>query len=156
VNLELRSTAPIEQRKAVESLLFFNPSQGQVRDGIVEALEKFGMPRLVEQGSSLTIQTGPHQTQTLFAYDADRPSSPPVGVVLFLRTSPTDVTILHVAVQPDYTLKGSREGAGVGLFLVESVRSLCSRISGVTQLILTYGGRFVLRVPRRDPVPGPG
>ncbi|MBE2212918.1 MAG: hypothetical protein IAE82_03530 [Opitutaceae bacterium] len=156
MNLELRSTAPVEQRKAVEGLLFFNPSQGQVRDGIVAALETFGMPRVVEQGSSLTILTGSHQPQTLFAYDADRPASPPIGVILFLRTSPTDVTILHVAVRPEYTLQGRREGTGVGLFLVESVRTLCTRISGVTRLIFTYGGRSVLSVPQRTPSSGSG
>ena len=42
-----------------------------------------------------------------------------VGVVVFLRTSPEEIAVMHVAVHPDYALQGSEAGLGLGVVLVE-------------------------------------
>jgi hypothetical protein len=85
----------------LEDLLFFNPQQHLVREGILESLEQFGHPRLEETANGLSVRVGNHEAQTLFAFDRDRRSIDPVGVVVFVRTAPTDVAIMHVAVNPD-------------------------------------------------------
>src|ERR1051325_11891758 len=84
-------------RAALENLLFFNPDQHRVREGILLALERFGQPRLEEAGDGLSVRIGEHEAQTLFAYDRDRRSPAPIGAVIILRTAPPAIAIVHVA-----------------------------------------------------------
>ena len=71
-----------QHRPALEELLFFNPGQFRVRAGIINSLEKFGHPQLVEAGENLSVRIGEQETQTLFAYDRGLRDSAPVGVDL--------------------------------------------------------------------------
>src|SRR5215471_1780130 len=105
MNLIFSSRVPKECRSALEDLLFFNPSQHKVREGIINSLAHFGHPRLEESPAGLTVRVGNHEAQTLFAYDRDRRQPDPIGVVVFLRTSPEEIAIMHVAVHPDYALQ---------------------------------------------------
>ena len=146
VNLVFSSRVPKECRSALEELLFFNPRQHVVRDGIIESLEHFGHPKLEETGDSLCIRVGTHEAQTLFAYDRERPGDDPVGVVVFLRTSAEEISILHVAVHPDYALQGTEAGVGLGVTLVEKVKEIASRIVGVKRIVFFYRQEVVIRL----------
>ena len=146
MNLVLSSKAPKECRKTLENLLFFNPRQHLVRDGIIESLEQFGHPEVIEMAGSLSVRIKKYEIQTLFAFDSDRRGDDLVGVVLFLRTSPAEVSILHVAVHPDYALQGEHVGTGLGVMLVEKVKEICSRIVGVERMVFFYRREVVIRV----------
>jgi hypothetical protein len=130
----------------LENLLFFNPRQHLVREGILESLEQFGHPHVVEMADGLSVQIKDYEIQTLFAFDRDRRDDGLVGVVLFLRTSPAEVAILHVAVHPDYALQGEHVGMGLGVILVEKVKEICSRIVGVERIVFFYRREVVIRV----------
>jgi ribosomal protein S18 acetylase RimI-like enzyme len=130
----------------LENLLFFNPRQFRVRAGIVNSLERFGHPRLEETAGVLSVRVGDHEAQTLFAYDRDRRGGAPVGVVVFLRTLPAEIAIMHVAVHPNYALQGSRAGVGLGVALIEKVKEIASRIVGVERIILFYRQGVVIRL----------
>jgi hypothetical protein len=130
----------------LEDLLFFNPQQHRVREGILESLAEFGQPRLEETADGLSVRVGNHEAQTLFVYDRDRRGIDPVGVVVFLRTAPTDMAIMHVAVQPDYSLQGRHGGVGLGLALVEKVKEIAARIVGITRIVFFYRQEVVLRL----------
>jgi hypothetical protein len=146
VKLLFSSRVPTECRAALEELLFFNPRQYRVREGIINSLEHFGHPRLEEAAGALSIRVGKHEAQTLFAYDRDRLGKDPVGVVVFLRTSPTDVAIMHVAVHPDYALRGQEAGVGLGVTLVEKVKEIAARIAGIRKIIFFYRQEVVIRL----------
>jgi hypothetical protein len=146
VNLLFSSKVPSECRGALEELLFFNPRQYRVREGIINSLEQFGHPRLEETAGELSIRVGDHEAQTLFAYDRDRRGKDPVGVVVFLRTSPAEIAIMHVAVHPDYALQGAQAGVGLGVTLVEKVKEIARRIVGVTRIIFFYRQEVVMRL----------
>jgi ribosomal protein S18 acetylase RimI-like enzyme len=146
VNLLFSSKVPKECRSELEDLLFFNPRQHRVREGILHSLEQFGHPRLVETGDSLSIRVGEQEAQSLFAFDSERRTPAPVGVVVFLRTSPTEIAIMHVAVHPDYALKGRRAGVGLGIALVEKVKEIASRIKGIEKIVFFYRQEVVIRV----------
>ena len=146
MNLDFSSKAPKQSRPALEDLLFFNPRQHLVRDGIVNSLEQFGHPRLEETASGLSVRVGDQEAQTLFAFDRLRRGSDPVGVVVFLRTSPTEIAIMHVAVHPDYALQGRRAGTGLGVTLVEKVKEIAARIVGVQRIVLFYRREVVIRI----------
>ena len=146
MNLFLSSKAPKECRKALENLLFFNPRQHLVREGIIQSLEQFGHPQVIEMADGLSVRIKDYEIQTLFAFDRDRRGNGLVGVVLFLRTSPAEVSILHVAVHPDYALQGEHVGMGLGVSLVEKVKEICSRIVGVERIVFFYRREVVIRV----------
>ena len=107
-------------------------------------MEQFGQPRLEEIDGCLSVRVGNHEAQTLFAYDRDRRGIDPVGVVVFLRTAPTDVAIMHVAVQPGYSLQGRDEGVGLGLTLVEKVKEIAAQIAGIKRIVFFYRQEVIL------------
>jgi ribosomal protein S18 acetylase RimI-like enzyme len=146
MNLIFSSRVPRECRSALEELLFFNPSQHKVRQGIITSLEKFGQPRLEEIPAGLSVRVGNHEAQTLFAFDRDRRAPDPIGVVVFLRTSPEEIAIMHVAVHPDYALQGKHKGVGLGVTLLEKVKEIAARIVGVKRIIFFYRQEVVIRV----------
>jgi len=146
VNLVVASRVPRQCRSALEDLLFFNPQQHRVREGILESLEQFGQPRLEETADGLSVRVGNHEAQTLFAYDRDRRGIDPVGLVVFLRTAPSDIAIMHVAVDPDYSLQGRHGGMGVGLTLVEKVKEIAARIVGIKRIVFFYRQEVVIKL----------
>ena len=146
MNLVFASKAPKTCRPALEEMLFFNPAQHLVREGILYSLERFGHPRLEEDGDSLSVRVGDQEAQTLFAFDREGHGSDPVGVVVFLRTSPAEIAVLHVAVHPDCALQGGRAGLGLGVALVEKVKEIASRVVGVHGIVFFYRQEVVMRV----------
>jgi len=126
--------------------MFFNPRQFRAREGIVNSLEKFGHPRLEETTDSLSVRVGDHEAQTLFVFDQDNRSGDPVGVVVFLRTSFTEVAIMHVAVHPDYSLQGEHFGIGLGIILVEKVKEIAAQIAGIERVVFFYRREVIIRL----------
>jgi hypothetical protein len=146
MNLIFSSRVPRECRSALEELLFFNPSQHKVRDGIIHSLEKFGHPRLEEIPTGLSVRVGNLEAQALFAFDRDRRTPDPIGVVVFLRTSLEEIAVVHVAVHPDYALQGRHKGVGLGVTLVDKVKEIAVRIVGVKRIVFFYRQEVVIRV----------
>ena len=146
MNIVFSSRVPKECRASLEQLMFFNPRQHKVREGILDSLAEFGHPRLEETAAGLTVRVGDHQAQTLFAYDRDRPGNDPVGVVVFLRTSPAEIAIMHVAVDQSYALQRQKPGAGLGVTLVEKVKEIASRIVGIQRIVFFYRQEVVIRL----------
>jgi len=146
MNLFFASKTPKQSRAALEELLFFNPRQFRVRDGILDSLKKFGHPRVVETSDGLSVRVGEHEAQALFAFNRDRAGEDPVGIVIFLRTSPSQVDIVHVAVHPEYGLKGRYAGVGLGIGLVEKVKQIAAQIVGVERIVFFYRQEVVIRL----------
>jgi len=146
VNLVFSSRVSKECRKELEELLFFNPRQHRVREGILHSLQQFGHPRLEDTADGLSVRVGDQEAQTLFAFDLERRGAAPVGVVVFLRTSPEEIAIMHVAVDTDYALRGRHAGVGLGVTLVEKVKEIAARIVGVKRIVFFYRQEVVIRV----------
>jgi hypothetical protein len=146
VNIVFSSRVPTECRSELEDLLFFNPRQHLVREGIIHSLAHFGHPRVEETSNGLSVRVGDHEAQTLFAFDREKKTKAPVGVVLFLRTSHEEIAIMHVAVDDDYALQGSDAGVGLGVTLVEKVKEIARRIVGVKRIVFFYRQEVVIRL----------
>jgi GNAT superfamily N-acetyltransferase len=146
MNLHFASKAPKQCRPALEKLLFFNPRQYRVREGIINSLEHFGHLRLDGTAEGLTVRVGNHEAQTLFAYDRDRLQGDPVGVVAFFRTSPEEIAIMHIAVHPDYGLQAPHTGLGLGVVLLEKVKEIAAQIVGVRRVVFFYRREVVIRL----------
>jgi hypothetical protein len=146
VNIVFSSRVPIECRAELEELLFLNPRQHLVRDGIINSLERFGHPKVVETPTGLAIKVGDLESQTLFAFDRARDSEAPVGAVIFIRTGREEMSIMHVAVHEDYALHGAEAGVGLGVTLVEKVKEIARRIVGIQRIVFFYRRHVVIRL----------
>jgi hypothetical protein len=146
VNLIFSSRVPKQCRGELEELLFLNPRQHRVREGIINSLARFGHPRVELTAEGLSVRVGDQEAQTLFAFDRDRRSQAPVGVVVFVRTSPAEIAIMHVAVHPEYALQGQTAGVGLGITLVEKVKEIAARIVGIQRIVFFYRQQVVIRI----------
>lgn len=140
------SKAPKHCRPALEELLFFNPRQFRVREGIINSLQHFGHPRLDDSAEGLTVKVGEVEAQTLFAFRSSTRPTDPIGLVVFLRTSREEIAILHIAVNAEYSLHGSREDLGLGLLLMEKVKEIAARVVGVERIVFFYRREVVIRI----------
>jgi hypothetical protein len=145
-SLFLSSRAPKDCKDALEKLLFFNPRQHIVRDGIIESLKQFGHPRVEEGEDGLKLRIGDHEVQTLFAFDRKGRKSVLAGAIIFLRTAHEEISVLHVAVDPKYALQGKKAGMGLGVMLVEQVKEIASRIVGIKRIVFFYRQQVVIRL----------
>jgi len=145
VNIVFSSRVPKQCRAELEELLFLNPRQHLVREGILNSLQRFGHPKVVESSVGLAVKVGDLEAQTLFAFDRGRGEAP-VGAVVFLRTAREEIAIMHVAVHPDYALQGAEAGVGLGVALVEKVKEIASRIVGVQRIVFFYRRHVVIRL----------
>jgi hypothetical protein len=140
------ATVAAEMRESVEALFFFNPRQSFLRSAISAAVERTGVPRIVEADGRVWIDAPSRTMQCLFACDGNSSPPRPVGVVLYERPSMEVISVSHVAVDPAYAFGGSRGGAGLGLLLIERVRQIARRIKGVTRIQVPYRNQCFLRV----------
>ncbi|MGH7988703.1 MAG: hypothetical protein ACREDS_00705 [Limisphaerales bacterium] len=146
MNIIFSSKVSPQSRPALEELMFFNPDQFRVLDGIVSALHMFGPPRFEETAGGISIRVADMEAQTLFAFDRDRHDSDPVGVVVFIRTCPNEIAIMHIAVHADYTMQSDRAGLGLAIVLIEKVKEIAVRIVGVTQILFFYRNDVMIRL----------
>ncbi len=118
----ITSKLAMQQRPALEQLLFFNANQHRVRVGIEQSIATYGVPEIYEQDGSLRIRVGDVEgVQTLFAVtEAGRP----LGVAVFVRLADERFVVLHLGVEPRF---GSRSAA--------------RRTRGVHRIELVYKGR---------------
>jgi len=137
-SIQFVSRVSAGQRPALEALMFFNPCQERVLDGIVEAIEHFGPPEIVGDRDFLRVRVpGVPEAQALFAIDGA--SGEPLAVAIYVRTDLENVTVLHVGVRQDYATGGPHAEDQLLLRLIKELRRSSLRLKGVRHLDLYYG-----------------
>jgi hypothetical protein len=142
-SIGIKCKLPLEQRAALEQLLFFNVNQHRVRVGIQQSIEAYGVPEICEQEGGLSIRVGDIEgVQTLFAVsDLGRP----LGVAVFVRLASDRFVVLHLGVQP--RLAATPEvNTRVLLKLMHEIRSTARRTHGVDRIELVYKDRHAVRL----------
>ena len=142
-SIDIRCKLPIDQRAALEQLLFFNVNQHRVRLGIQESIETYGVPEIHEHDGGLSVRVGDIEgVQSLFAVsDAGRP----LGVAVFVRLARERFVVLHLGVQQPYTV-ASEFNTRVLLKLMHEIRSAARRTHGVDRIELVYKQRHPVRL----------
>jgi hypothetical protein len=133
------SSLPQEHHRQLEALLFFNGRQDKVRRGIVDAIDRYGTPEIVSDAHGLRVRVaGPAEAQCVFAIEHIDRSSRPVGVILYTRDSFERITIMHLVVAEPYAAGGTYAREHLLLKLVQAVRRVARRTSGIRQVELLY------------------
>lgn len=133
------SSLPAEHYHQLEVLLFFNGRQHRVRKGIETAIDRYGAPEIVAEGDSLRVRVGGETgAQCLFAVEREGKLSRPVGVILYVRDSFERITVLHLVVAEAYAVGGPRAGYNLLLRLVQAVKRVARRTTGIRHVELLY------------------
>lgn len=137
--VEFTSSLPQECHRQLEALLFFNGRQDKVRGGIVDAIDRYGAPEIVSDARGLRVGVaGPAEAQCLFAVETLGGTYRPVGVVLYTRDSFERITIMHMVIAEPYAAGGPHAREHLLLRLVQAVRRVARRTSGIRQVQLLY------------------
>jgi hypothetical protein len=132
------SKLELNQRHALERLLFFNGCQSRVVQRIVDAIDQYGVPRIVRDEDTLRVTVGDLEgVQSLFAIDAA--SRRLLGVAVYVRADQEHVTVLHVGIAEECCAGGPREGLMLLLRLLREVRRTSRRLRGVRRVKVLYG-----------------
>jgi hypothetical protein len=142
------SSVPEGLWKHVEALFYFHPRQAELLDRIRACVAEFGAPEILKRGERIHVGIASNGAQCLFACDGERQPGVPVGVAVYLRTGTDLIRILHLAVHPAYEHGGAHAERDLTVALVNEVRRVARRISGVRRVQLPYVTRGYLSVPQ--------
>jgi hypothetical protein len=122
-----------EYGEALERLMFFNPGQQSALAAILDSLETFGSPSVYVDGERLRVKVEKlDEVQTLFALDGDTL----VGVLVYSRIMLERLTVIHIAVDYDYSSNGKFAQNMLVMRMLELLRSSARRIKGVETIRL--------------------
>jgi hypothetical protein len=147
-SIGIQCKLPLDQRAALEQLLFFNVNQHRVRVGSQESIETYGGPEIHEHDGGLSVRVGDIEgVQCLFAVsDAGRP----LGVAIFVRLASDRFVVLHLGVLQPFTVAADLNRR-VLLKLMHEIRSAARRTHGVDRIELVYKHRHAVRLHAADP-----
>ncbi len=110
-----------------------------MRKGIETAIDRYGPPEIVSEGRTLRVQVnGETHAQCLFAVEREGKHARPVGVILYVRDSFERITVLHLVVAEAYAAGGPRAGYNLLLRLVQAVKRVARRTTGIRHVELLY------------------
>ena len=126
--LRYTSVLKPEYGEELERLMFFNPGQQTALAAIVDSLETFGSPSVYDDGQRLRVKVEKlDEVQTLYALDSDTL----VGVLVYSRTLLERLTVIHIAVDQDYSSHGKFAHNMLVMRMLELLRNSARRIKGV-------------------------
>jgi hypothetical protein len=136
--IEFKSHVAVNQRAALERLLYFNACQERVALGIAEAVENFGTPEIAAVGADRlrVMLSEVEDAQALFAVEQE--TGRPVGIALYVRSDLENVTVLHLSIAAEYASGGVRFDEQLLLKLLRELRRSTRRMKGVRHLELFY------------------
>ena len=121
--IEFTSRLPRHKRHALERILFFNGCQDRFARGIVDVIDRYGPPEIVDDEAGLSVRVGNlPDVQCLFAVETL--TARPVGVAVYNRADLEHVTVLHLGMSEDYCTGGINDDVGLLLRLMGEVRRL--------------------------------
>lgn len=136
------SVLPLSRYEELANLMFFNLQQHRVRDDIVNAIERYGVPEIVATGHSLRFSVEKlGEVQTLYALEGDSGTGRLVGTLLYARVSDDKIVLLHIGVAPAFASGGPAAGKLLALKMVERLKRACKALKGVRELEILYGHR---------------
>jgi len=136
-----------EYREELEDLMFFNPQQRKALTGINHAISEYGVPSVVEANGRLRMSVeGLPECQTLFALDHSAEKPILAGVMVYMRTDPENIVLLHIAVKEDYSRTGIYGDEMLVLRFMTQLRDIAKRIKGIRSITLKYSSGLVIPV----------
>ena len=129
----LRYTSALdpEYSEELEQLMFFNPGQQAALATIMDSVETVGSPSLYIDDGHLRVKVEKLDgVQTLYTLDGEKL----VGVIIYSRTRHEYLTVIHIAVNHDYSSDGKFAGKMLVMRMLELLRKNARRINGIKSI----------------------
>ena len=127
-------------REDLEQVMFFNPKQNYAENAIRNCVQHYGVPEIITENGYLRIRLELFSiAQTLFLIDRTESDDILAGMIVYVRDSMEDMSILHVAIAESYIRLGPIITARLILDLLSHVIESSSHISGIKNIKLVYG-----------------
>ena len=140
--IRITSRLPASSRPALETLLFFNTRQHHFRDAIEDSIARYGLPEIVDEAGTLRVTLAALPgVQCLYAVRHDMGEARPIGVVIYARDSVERFTVVHVGVADDATVGGAVEARHVLVKLLQEIRRIARRTTGIRLVAVAYRQR---------------
>jgi hypothetical protein len=131
--LRYTSTLRPEYSEELERLMFFNPGQPDALAAIMDSLDTFGSPSVYTDNGALRVKVEKlDEVQTLYALDDDTL----VGVLVYSRVVLDCLTVLHIAVDEEYSVHGNNASNMLVMRMLELLRKNARLIKGVKTIRL--------------------
>ena len=131
--LRYTSTLKSDYSEDLERLMFFNPGQHSALSAIMDSLEQFGSPSVYTDNGCLRVKVEKQdEVQTLFAMDDETL----IGVMVYSRIMLESLTVIHIAVEQDYSSQGKFAHKMLVMHMLELLRTSARRIKGVETIRL--------------------
>lgn len=144
------SRLPGKHLEELQELMFFNAQQHRFRAAIVSSIEDYGEPVVKEEGDWLRIHTSRlGEVQTLYALEGDADASRAVGVMIYARTAPDTLTLLHIGVDPQFSADGPHADELVTHRLLQRLICVGRQIKGIRRVVVLYGREDKREIPIR-------
>ncbi|HVY23648.1 MAG TPA: hypothetical protein VG962_09885 [Steroidobacteraceae bacterium] len=135
-DVEFKSLVSSRFRKNVEELLYFNSGQTRVLESLIEAVERFGAPEIVDNGQQLKVVLRKlPDAQTLFAVAE---TGRPLGLMTYLRSDHENLLILHVSISAEFASGGALCRNQLLLRMLREIRRCSRRLKGIKKVELYY------------------
>jgi hypothetical protein len=132
----------------LEKLMFFNPQQEKVRNEVILAVERYGQPKIYQNGDRLRVGVGSFSmVQALFALNGQKPDRKLLGMIAYMRENPDNMAILHIVVGEDYSALGLHANEMLVMQLIDRVREIAAKIKGISCVTLAYKSEKITKIP---------
>jgi len=145
------STIRIEYHDALERLFFFSPQQNRYYDRIIEIVEKFGKPIIINNGKTLSMKVeGNIDSNCIFASHGPKL----VGVLIYAKNTSKNIQLLHISIDEDYTSKGNFANMILASKMVDKLKEIARNIKGIETITIGYCNSvlFVSDIPRKKAI----
>jgi hypothetical protein len=138
-----------DHRDALERLLFFNPNQAKVVDGVAHVVRRYGIPRIDVENERLRVRVDSQvEAQTLFLTAPGSGDHGLAAVAVYTREDDA-LVVLYVALHETYASGGPHEGVGTLGRVVEELKRIGGLVRGVQWLSLYLGRPTPTRIALR-------
>ena len=141
--IHFSSVIKMDYYDILERLLFFNKQQDRHRNTIIEFIEKYGEPNIINNGGKLSIKVGENvETHCIFASNGPKL----VGVLIYTQDLPENILVLHIAVDEDYSIRGKYSKKNLVIKIVEELKKIALLNSSIKTITICYGKKADKRI----------
>lgn len=127
----------------LENLLFFHPDQGKVASGIIASIDIFGLPKIIIVNDIIKVKVGEiEDVQNIFLLDNQEKSPVLAGVMIFFRENDSTITLLHLAVNDNYSLSSLNQDS-LAFTLIDKLKEIAKIIKGVDRIKIIYSKKNI-------------
>ena len=136
-----------QYKEELEKLLFFNPQQYLIEESIIESIERYGVPKIIENSKLIRVQVEKlSDVQSLFAFENINEKPLLIGVIVYFRNNLENIIILHISIRDEFSTYGIYSHKMLVCRFIIELRNIARRVKGIRTLTLLNGKNNINKI----------